>query len=82
MQLLVSLPSDVEVGERYQLFAKVHSVSCSDTIDVEVRRGPELVLLERPMLPDTVADDASFAVPFRIKNIGEAPYRNGMILLE
>ena len=82
LQLLVSLPSDVEVGERYQLFAKVHSVSCSDTIDVEVRRGPELVLLERPMLPDTVADDASFVVPFRIKNIGEAPYRNGMILLE
>ena len=34
------------------------------------------------MLPDTVADDASFAVPFRIKNIGEAPYRNGMILLK
>ena len=82
LQLLVSLPSDVEVGERCQLFAKHHSVSCSDTIDVEVRRGPELVLLERPMLPDTVADDASFAVPFRIKNIGEAPYRNGMILLE
>ena len=82
LQLLVSLPPEVEVGERCQLFVKLHSVFCSDTIDVEVRRGPELVLLERPMLPDTVADDASFAVPFRIKNIGEAPYRNGMILLE
>lgn len=82
LQLLVSLPSDVEVGERCQLFARYHSKSCSDTVDVEVRPGPELVLLEPPVLPDTVSLTEPLEFSFRVKNIGEVPYTNSYICFQ
>ena len=81
-QLLVTLPIEVEAGERCQLFVRYHSKSCSDTVDVEVRPGPELVLLEPPVLPDTVSLNEQLEFSFRVKNIGEVPYTNSYICFQ
>ena len=88
VQLLVSLPKEVEVGEHLRLFARNQPYPdssfsfYSDTIEVEVRKGPELVLLERPLLPDTALLDDGLEFSFRVKNVGEKPFYGSLIDLK
>ncbi|MGM9760781.1 MAG: C10 family peptidase [Parabacteroides sp.] len=78
VKLPVQVPDKAIPGQTYQLYVENDTYEYSDTVQVTIARGPELVLTQVPQIPDTLYVGENHVFTFRVKNAGTKPFQGNL----